>query len=218
MKITEEQVLILGCHESKDNIKTAHAIGTQRFTLFKLELNDDVNLKAQDKIFIGKDNDKIKKIITTMSYHDLSNSEKNEIEKAVHSIIITNQEKYIAFFNKQTKEGTQLHLLEGISRKSALRILDKKEEGGDFISFNDIEKRISGIKDAEDLIAKRVLYEIIEMPQVKKGRPIYLFVNAKRATIKEESKLDTFENDDSFFIEKLKKEGMIESSGKKLKW
>ena len=218
MKITEDQVLILGCHKSKDNIKTAHAIGTQRYTLFKLELNDDIKLKAQDKIFIGEGNDKIKKIITTMSYHDLSNSEKNEVEKAVHSIIISNENRYVDFFNKQNKEGSQLHLLEGISRKSSLRILSKKEEGGDFTSFKDIEKRISGIKDAEDLIAKRVLYEIIEMPQVKKGRPIYLFVNAKRANIKVEQKLDNFENDDSFFIEKLKKEGMIESSGKKLKW
>ena len=45
-----------------------------------------------------------------------------------------------------------------------------------------------------------------------------MFVNAKRANIKVEQKLDNFENDDSFFIEKLKKEGMIESSGKKLKW
>ena len=80
MKITEDQVLILGCHNSKDNIKTAHAIGTQRFTLFKLELNEDIELKAQDKIFIGEGNDKIKKIITTMSYHDLSNNEKNEVE------------------------------------------------------------------------------------------------------------------------------------------
>ncbi|MDO5850266.1 MAG: DUF655 domain-containing protein [Methanobacteriaceae archaeon] len=216
MKINENQVIILGCHKSKDNIKTAHAIGTQRFKIFKLELNNDANLKVHEKIFL--DDAQIKKIITTMSYHDLSNAEKGEVEKAVRSIIISNQSRFLDFFNAQNKDASQLHLLGDISRKSSLKILDKKEKDGDFTSFKDIEKRISQIKDVEDLITQRVLYEIIELPQSNKGRPVYLFVNAKRANIKKEFKLSKFEDDDSFFIEKLKKQGMIESSGKKLKW
>lgn len=216
MKINENQVIILGCHNSKDNVKTAHAIGTQRFKIFKLELSEDSNLKIRDKIFL--DDDQIKKIITTMSYHDLSNAEKAEIETAVRSIINSNQSRFLEFFNKQNKDGSQLHLLGDISRKSSLKILDKKEKDGDFTSFKDIEKRISQIKDVEDLITERVLYEIIELPQSNKGRPVYLFVNAKRGNIKKEYKLSKFEDDDSFFIEKLKKQGMIESSGKKLKW
>ena len=68
------------------------------------------------------------------------------------------------------------------------------------------------------MITERVLYEIIELPQSNKGRPVYLFANAKRGNIKKEYKLSKFEDDDSFFIEKLKKQGMIESSGKKLKY
>ncbi len=217
MKINEEEVLILGCHESKDNIKTAHAIGTQRFTLLKLELKDELELKAQDKIFIGKNNDYVKKIITNMNYYDLSNDEKDEVEKAIHNIVITHQNRYVDFFNEQSKEGSKLHLLEGISRKSAIKILSKKELDGDFKSFNDIEKRISGINDVEDLISKRVLYELIEQPQIKKGRPVYLFVNAKKGNIKKEKKLSNFEEDDSFFLEKLKKEGIIENFNKKLR-
>lgn len=216
MKFKENQVLILGSRKSKDNIITAHAIGTQRFTLYKLELNENANLKIQEKIFM--DDEQIKKIITTMSYHDLSNAEKNEVTKAVYSIITTNQGRFVNFFNEQNKEASQLHFLENITIKSSLKILDDKEKNGDFTSFEDIEKRIRGIKDVEELIGKRVLYELIELPQNNKGRPVYLFVNAKRSNQKKKYQLSDFEKDDSFFIEKLKKQGMIESSGKKLKW
>lgn len=216
-KNSEDQVLILGCNKSKDGVKTAHGIGTQRFTLLKLELDGDVELKAQDKIFI-RNSDEVKKIVRALSYDDLSNSEKSEVEKAVHSIVITNKDKYLNFYNSQTKDASKLHLLEGISQKSSLKFLAKKEELGDFKSFEDIDRRISFIDDSENLIAKRVLYELIEQQHVQKGRPVHLFVDVKMSRRKQEQKLDKFEDDDSFFLEKLKKQGLIESSGKKLKF
>lgn len=214
MKIREDQVIILGCHKSKDNVKTANAIGTNRFTLVQLELDDDVELKAHDKVFINSD--EVKKVITNLGYGNLSNAEKNEFEKAVHTIIVSNSEKYINFFNYQSKESSKLHLLEGISKKASLKFLNKKEEIGKFDSFEEINKKISFIEDSENLIAKRVLYEIIEQPFVKKGRPINLFTDVKWTNKKVESKLDSFEDNDDFFIEKLKKQGLIESSGKRL--
>ena len=217
MSNNEDYGIVLSQKITKDNVNTATVMGTNKFTLINLELNEDVELKAQDKILITKDSDIVKKQNHRLSYDDLSNEEQMEAEKAIHSIVIANENKYVSFFNKQSKDGSQLHLLDGISRKNSMKILDEKELNGDFESFDDINKRVSFIDDSEDLIAKRVLYELSELYKVKKGRPTYLFATVKRSSKKDVLELDEFEDDDSFFIEKLKKEGLIKKEGKRIK-
>ncbi|ADC46580.1 RNA-binding protein [Methanobrevibacter ruminantium M1] len=209
--------IVLSQKLTKDNVNMGVVMGTEKFTLKRIELNEDVRLKPQDKILITKDSEELKKTDQKLSYDDLSNEEQIEAEKAIHSIVIANENKYVGFFNKQSKDGTQLHLLEGISRKNSMKIIEEKELNGDFESFEDIDNRISFIDDSEDLIAKRVLYELSELNKVKKGRPTYLFASVKRSSKKEVLELDEFEDDDSFFIEKLKREGLVEQEGKRIR-
>ena len=209
--------IVLSQKLTKDNVNMGVVMGTEKFTLKRIELNEDVRLKPQDKILITKDSEELKKTDQKLSYDDLSNEEQIEAEKAIHSIVIANENKYVRFFNKQSKDGTQLHLLEGISRKNSMKIIEEKELNGDFESFEDIDNRISFIDDSEDLIAKRVLYELSELNKVKKGRPTYLFASVKRSSKKEVLELDEFEDDDSFFIEKLKREGLVEQEGKRIR-
>lgn len=209
--------IVLSQKLTKDNVNMGVVMGTEKFTLKRIELNEDVRLKPQDKILITKDSEELKKTDQKLSYDDLSNEEQIEAEKAIHSIVIANENKYVGFFNKQSKDGTQLHLLDGISRKNSMKIIEEKELNGDFESFEDINKRISFIDDSEDLIAKRVLYELSELNKVKKGRPTYLFASVKRSSKKEVLELDEFEDDDSFFIEKLKREGLVEQEGKRIR-
>lgn len=217
MSKNEDYGIVLSQKVTKDNINTANVMGTNKFTLINIELNEGVELRPQEKILITKDSDKVKKLNHRLSYDDLSNVELQEVEKAIHTIIITNENKYVDFFNRQSKEGTQLHFLDGISRKNAIKVLDDKEKNGKFESFEDINKRISFIEDSEDLIAKRVLYELSELNKIRQGRPTYLFTVVKRSTKKETIELDEFEDDDSYFIEKLKREGLISQEGKRIK-
>ncbi len=217
MSKNEDYGIVLSQKVTKDNINTANVMGTNKFTLINIELNEGVELRPQEKILITKDSDKVKKLNHRLSYDDLSNVELQEVEKAIHTIIITNENKYVDFFNRQSKEGTQLHFLDGISRKNAIKVLDDKEKNGKFESFEDINKRISFIEDSEDLIAKRVLYELSELNKIRQGRPTYLFTVVKRSTKKETLELDEFEDDDSYFIEKLKREGLISQEGKRIK-
>ena len=214
MKENEDYALVLNQILTRDNVNIANVIGTERFTLLNIILNEDVQLTKQSKILISKESEEVKKVNNRLSYNDLSNEEKKELENAVHSIIIRNEDRYVDFFNMQSKEKNQLHFLEGISRKTGSKILDEKENG-DFKSFEDIEKRVGFIDDCENLIAKRVLYELIELPQ-KKNKTSYLFVNAKYKTSKKTPEYDSFKEDDSFFIEKLKKEGVLKQLGKKI--
>lgn len=217
MSKNEDYGIVLSQKITKDNINTANVMGTNKFTLINIELNEGVELRPQEKILITKDSDKVKKLNNRLSYDDLSNDELQEVEKAIHTIVITNENKYVDFFNRQSKEGTQLHFLDGISRKNAIKVLDDKEKNGKFESFEDINKRISFIEDSEDLIAKRVLYELSELNKIRQGRPTYLFTVVKRSTKKETLELDDFEDDDSYFIEKLKREGLISQEGKRIK-
>ena len=217
MSKNEDYGIVLSQKITKDNINTANVMGTNKFTLINIELNEGVELRPQEKILITKDSDKVKKLNNRLSYDDLSNDELHEVEKAIHTIVITNENKYVDFFNRQSKEGTQLHFLDGISRKNAIKVLDDKEKNGKFESFEDINKRISFIEDSEELIAKRVLYELSELNKIRQGRPNYLFTIVKRSTKKETLELDEFEDDDSYFIEKLKREGLISQEGKRIK-
>ena len=95
--------------------------------------------------------------------------------------------------------------------------MTEKELNGDFESFEDIDKRIRFIESSKDLIVKRVLYEIIELPKIKKGRPAYLFAVVKRSNKKEVPEYDEFVTDDSRFIEMIKEKGLLEKEGKRIR-
>lgn len=217
MKKYEDYGLVLSIKENEDS-KTARIITANYFQLVEFELNLDANVKVQDKIFIGRDSDIVKQERSQLSYDDLNKNEEFEVEKAVYSIVIANEPKYVNFFNRQSKEASQLHLLDdGISRKLGSKILAEKEENGDFESFEDIDKRIRFIESSRDLVVGRVLYELIEEPKVKKGRQVYLFTIVKMSNKKEVPEYDEFVTDDSRFIEMIKEKGLLEKEGKRIR-
>ena len=217
MNENENYALVLGQIKTKDNKNTANVVGTERFTLLHIELKEGVDVNPQDKILLTKHSDEVEKINYRISYDNLSNSEKEELNRAIHRIILTDEKKYVHFFNRQSRDRMQLHFLDGISRKAGTKIVSEREKK-DFESFEDIDKRVSFIDDSEELIFKRVFYELTE-PRNKNENQIYLFVNIKYKQSKKakEPKLDDFERSDKVFIEKLKKEGLLEKSGKLIK-
>ncbi|MBO7519123.1 MAG: DUF655 domain-containing protein [Methanobrevibacter sp.] len=208
--------LIISAKASEDK-KTARIIGYDNFVLMDLDLNDDVDVKVQDKIPLGKDSEFVKQERAHLSYDDLNKNEEFEVEKAVHSIVIANEPKYVKFFNDQSKEASQLHFLDPLNRKKGSKIIAEKELNGDFESFEDIDNRVSFIESSKDLIVNRVLYELIELPKIKKGRPLYLFTRVKRSNKKEVQEYDEFVTDDSRFIEMIKEKGLLEKEGKRIR-
>lgn len=216
MKKDEAYGLVLSTKEN-DGVKTARLVGTDYFQLVDFELNPDADVKVQDKVFIGKGNDIIKQERAQLSYDDLNKDEEFELEKAINSIVIANEPKYVKFFNEQSKDASKLHHLDGISRKSGSKILAEKELNGDFEGFEDIDSRIKFIESSKELIVKRVLYELIEVPKIRKGRPVYLFSVVKRSNKKEVPEYDEFVTDDSRFIEMIKEKGLLEKEGKRIK-
>lgn len=217
MNENENYALVLGQIKTKDEKNTANVVGTDRFTLLHVELKDGVEVNPQDRILLSEYSDEVEKIGYRISYDNLSNSEKEELNKAIHRIILDDEKKYVHFFNRQNRERMQLHFLDGISRKAGTKIVAQREKK-DFESFEDINKRISFIDDSEELIFKRVFYELSELKNTNDIQ-CYLFVNIKHKQGKKpkEPQLDDFEKSDKFFIEKLKKEGLLEKSGKRIR-
>lgn len=217
MKKNENYGFVLSVKENGDK-KSARIVGANHFQLVDFELNQDADVKVHEKIFIGNGSEIIKQERSQLSYDDLNRDEELELEKAVDCIVFSNEAKYVKFFNDQSKDASQLHLLdEGLSRKSASKILTEKEINGDFESFEDIDNRIKFIESSKDLIVGRVLYEIIELPKIKKGRPVYLFAVVKRSNKKEVPEYDEFVTDDSRFIEMIKEKGLLEKEGKRIR-
>ena len=216
MNENENYALVLGQIITKDNKNTANVVGTERFTLLHIELKEGVEVKPQDKILLSKYSEEVEKINYRISYDNLSNAEKEELNKAIHRIILDDEDKYVHFFNRQSKDRMQLHFLDGISRKAGTKIVSEREKK-DFESFEDIDKRVSFIDDSEELIFKRVFYELTELNNTNDTK-LFLFVNIKYKQSKKakEPELDDFEKSDKFFIEKLKKEGLLEKSGKRI--
>ena len=208
--------LVISAKENEDK-KTARIIGTDYFILMDLDLNEDVSVKPQDKISLGKDSEFVKQERAHLSYDDLNKNEEFEVEKAVQSIVIANEPKYVKFFNDQSKDASKLHFLDPINMKKGSKIIAEKELNGDFESFEDIDNRISFIESSKDLIVNRVLYELIELPKVRKGRPLFLFTKVKRSNKKEVPEYDEFVTDDSRFIEMIKEKGLLEKEGKRIR-
>ena len=217
MKKDEDYGLVLSTKEN-DDIKSARIIGTKYFQLVEFDLNPDANVNVQDKIFIGKGSEIIKQERSQLSYDDLNKAEEFEVEKAIHSIVIANEPYYVEFFNKQSKEGSQLHLLDdSLSRKLGSKILAEKELNGDFESFEDIDSRIRFIDSSMELVVNRILHEMIVEHTIKKGRPVYLFTVVKSSNKKEVPEYDEFVTDDTRFIEMIKEKGLLEKEGKRIK-
>ena len=79
MSKNEDYGIVLSQKVTKDNINTANVMGTNKFTLINIELNEGVELRPQEKILITKDSDKVKKLNNRLSYDDLSNDELQEV-------------------------------------------------------------------------------------------------------------------------------------------
>lgn len=155
-----------------------YALGDVEFKLFELVTKPNVAVNIGTRTFIGKDSPEQKRDIIDhvkrrITYNDLTSNAVSELEFAVTEIVMSNQEKYVRFFNIAEAISMKKHLLEelpGLGKKSLNVILEERKKG-DFKDFADLAQR-TAIKNPEKLIVDRILLEI-EDPDRKR----YLFVS-----------------------------------------
>lgn len=137
-------------------------IGEEYLTLLELLAFDNATFIQGERIYIGKEKrEKIASVLGKLQYDDLTNGAKNELPSVLEKIVMSNELKYVTYFNTLQPITPRLHALElipGVGRTLTVHILDKREQKP-FDSFQDVEKR-TGLKDPGKQLAKRLLEEI----------------------------------------------------------
>jgi len=177
---TEDKALVLdflplGRSSDYKTEPIAQLLGKDFFTLLEVIPKQGIELKALDEVYVGKDERPVIEFIKRrISHKELTNNSLTELEKAVETIVLEDEKRFVEFYNISrsiTLKRHQIELLPGMGKKHMLQILSTREKGL-FTSFKDMKERVFGIPDPVAAIVKRVIEELEDGPEMKH----YLFV------------------------------------------
>ena len=139
----------------------AHAVGWETFQIVECVLADDTEVSIGDTTDI--DSTDIEEV-RDIGFDDLTAGARSEIEYAIKSIIASDEQRFVDHYNDAqpiTLRLHQLNLLPGIGKKLRNNILEERKRRP-FDSFEDIEERVSGLHNPQDVLVKRIQEEIRE--------------------------------------------------------
>lgn len=141
----------------------AQGVGTEHFTLLEVVPRRDADITIGDTVYVGGgDRDVVERVKKRIDYDGLTQGSKSELEYAVKEIIDRNEERFVDFFNDAGSVTIRLHqldLLPGVGEKIRNSILDERKYE-EFTGFEDLEERISGLHNPDDIVGERILEEI----------------------------------------------------------
>ncbi|MFP4568370.1 MAG: DUF655 domain-containing protein [Candidatus Woesearchaeota archaeon] len=150
---------------SPSHLKTpiVQAIGVVNFTILELVPRKGVFLQPFEKVYVGQSKrDKIHHINGRIPHSKLTSTAKAEVEHAVKEIVISDEARFIDFFNTARPLNTRVHTLEflpGVGKKHMMEILEERRDKP-FASFSDLKARVKLIQDPEKIVVKRIVQEI----------------------------------------------------------
>ena len=161
-----------------------YGIGENQFTLLELVPKKDVSVNIGERIYVGKDPNKrkkINKIKGRVNYETLTATAHGEMPYIILDIVHNNKERFIRFFNESPAISTRFHVLEllpGLGKKMMHDILDERKKKP-FTDFEEMCERIDFLRAPDKLIAKRVeleltdpnqKYRLFTRPPISRGR------------------------------------------------
>lgn len=148
----------------------AYGLGDQEFKLFELIPKENVNLSNGERVYIGKElkqRDAIMHVKRRIRYEDLTNAAQNELPLVIQEIVTAREPDFVKFYNESRAITTRFHMLEllpGLGKKSMWSIIEERKKSP-FMSFKDLEERVSSVHHPEKLVAKRIESELAEAEQ-----------------------------------------------------
>jgi putative nucleotide binding protein len=141
----------------------AQGVGEKHFVLMEMAPKENVAPKSQDKVYLGEgDRPVIDHVKRRITFNELSHGAQMELPLVIEKIVLTNESRFLSFFNDAYPITTRLHMLEllpGIGKKLMWGIIEEKKKGK-FASFKELVERVKGLHAPEKLIAHRVLDEL----------------------------------------------------------
>ena len=138
-------------------------VGEKHFVLMEMMPKENVAPRSHDKVYIGEgDRPVIDHVKRRIIYTEISHAAQMELPSAIEKIVVTNEDKFLAFFNEAYPITTRLHMLEllpGIGKKLMWGIIDARKKGK-FASFKDLVERVKGLHAPEKLVMNRVIDEL----------------------------------------------------------
>ena len=164
----EEYAIILeylpnGYPLERKMIPLAQAVGVTNPTLLELVPRRGVVLNLGEKVYIGEGKrDKIYYILGRLRKEKLTEAAKQQLKEFINQLVKNNHKKFVDFFNKSdaiNKRVHQIELLPGLGKKHMQEILKQRKEK-EFVSFEDMKKRIQNLPDPEKAVEKRIFQEL----------------------------------------------------------
>lgn len=166
--LSEERALVLdylgqGRSSSFRAEPLAQLLGTQFFTLLEIIPKENIALRAQQEVYIGKDErPEVDHIKRRLKFEELTNTAVTELEVAIETIIKKDEARFLKFFNSSGAVSIRMHQLEllpGIGKKHVQDILAERQKEP-FDSFTAIEERIKLMTNPVESLKKRIIDEI----------------------------------------------------------
>ena len=140
----------------------AYAVDAEDFELYELVLADGADVSIGDAVDVtgGEAFQRVNRI----EYDDLPSGASAELEYAIEELVEADEQRFVDFYNDAQPITLRLHQLNhlpGIGKKLRNNILDERKRAP-FESFADIEERISGLHNPEEVLVERIMEEIRE--------------------------------------------------------
>jgi putative nucleotide binding protein len=137
-------------------------IGEGFFTLLEALVKEGVMLKADDRVFVGKEaRNEITYIIGRIGFDELTAAARTELSTVIGKIVLNREKWFVDFFNTARAVTPRMHALElvpGIGKKYMWQVINQRERKP-FESFEDLQKRTE-LPNPVKLITKRVMEEL----------------------------------------------------------
>ena len=149
----------------RDQSPVSFGIGENEFTLLGLSPKRDVTLTNGERIYVGKDKEKRKKIDKVkgrINYEDLTAAAHGELPYIITDIVRNQEDRFIKFFNECPAITARYHALEllpGLGKKTLQKIISERRLKP-FESFEEMEQRVKNLHHPDKLIAKRIEEEL----------------------------------------------------------
>jgi putative nucleotide binding protein len=140
----------------------AYVLTEGEFALYELVLEPDVDVQIGDRVTVATGADTPIERYREVAYDDLSSGATAELEYVVADVVSENEGRFVDFYNDAepiTLRLHQLNLLPGIGKKLRNNILDVRDRRP-FESFEDLESRVSGLHNPEEVLVERILEEL----------------------------------------------------------
>ena len=139
----------------------AYAVGIEDFRLYEIVVGEDRDVAFSDRIDV---HDPDFERVTAVEYEDIPSGAQSELEYAVEDLVENEEQRFVDFYNEAqpiTLRLHQLNLLPGIGKKLRNSILDERKRTP-FESFDEVEERVSGLHNSEEVLVERILEELQE--------------------------------------------------------